>query len=200
MKLLETIRFNLGKFSNIELHQHRMNDSRKRLFNCNDEIDIVSILSKYVKDLPNNQVLKCRVIYSIESASVEFIHYKPPNITSLKLVNCNEIEYSHKYLDRSHINKLLLQKGSADDIIIVKNGLVTDSSFANLLYFNGEKWLTPAFPLLKGTQRAKLLELDKIFTADIRPSDLSNFTKIRLVNAMLRFEDEVDIMIDKILL
>ena len=92
----------------------------------------------------------------------------------------------------------MLQKGDADDIIIVKNGLITDSSFANLLFFNGLQWLTPAQPLLKGTQRAKLLEQEQVITAEIRTADLSNFIKVRLVNAMLRFEDEVDILIDSI--
>ena len=198
MQLLETIRFNSGQFSNLDLHQKRMNDSRKRLFNCDDEINLVSTLSSYVKNLPSNQVLKCRVIYDTEIESVEFNPYNLPNITSLKLVNCDEIEYSHKYLDRSYINKLMLQKGSADDIIIVKNGLITDTSFANLLFFNGLQWLTPAHPLLKGTQRAKLVEQEKISVADIRPEDLHNFSKLRLVNAILRFEEKTDVLIDNV--
>ncbi len=199
MQLLETIRFNAGKFSNIELHQRRFNDSRRQLFNCKDERNLSSILDSYIKNQPDYQLLKCRVVYDAEVESVEFTPYSMPNITSLKLVNCNEIEYSHKYLNRSHINKLMLQKGNADDIIIVKNGLITDSSFANLLFFNGSQWLTSAQPLLKGTQRAKLLEQEQIITADIRPAYLYNFTKIRLVNAMIRFEDEVDVLIGKIL-
>ena len=78
------------------------------------------------------------------------------------------------------------------------NGLITDSSTANLLYYNGNQWLTPTFPLLKGTQRAKLLEQEKIQVADIRPSDLHNFKKVRLINAMLRFEDEIDVLIENI--
>ena len=199
MQLLETIRFNAGKFSNIKLHQRRFNDSRRQLFNCKDEINLISILNSYIKNQPDYQLLKCRVVYDAEVESVEFIPYSMPNITSLKLVNCDKIEYSHKYLNRSHINKLILQKCNADDIIIVKNGLITDSSFANMLFFNGSQWLTPAQPLLKGTQRAKLLEQEQIITADIRPADLYNFTKVRLINAMLRFEDEMDVLIGKIL-
>ena len=199
MQLLETIRFNSGKFANIEFHQKRFNDSRKQLFNCKDEINLISILNSYVKSQSDYQLLKCRVVYGTEVESVEFIPYSMPNITSLKLVNCDKIQYSHKYLNRNHINKLMLQMGNANDIIIVKNGLITDSSFANLLFYNGEKWLTPTFPLLKGTQRAKLLEKDQIFTADIRPVDMANFSKVRLINAMLRFEDEVDIQIENIL-
>jgi len=199
MQLLETIRFNSGKFANIELHQKRFNDSRKQLFNCKDGINLSSILNSYIKNQPDYQLLKCRIIYDDDIESIKFIPYNLPNLTSLKLINCDKIEYSHKYIDRSHINKLMLQKGDADDIIIVRNGLITDSSFANLLFFNGVQWITPAHPLLKGTQRAKLLEQEQVITAEIRLADLSNFTKVRLINAMLRFEDEVDIQIENIL-
>jgi len=198
MQLLETIRFNLGRLSNLELHQKRLNNSRKALFNCEDGIILDSALSNFVAKTQRHELFKCRVIYDTKIRSVEFVPYKTPVINSLKIVRCNEIEYSHKYAVRDKINNLMAQKGNVDDIIIVKNGLITDSSFANLLFYNGEHWLTPTFPLLKGTQRAKLLAQDQIISADIRPSDLSNFTKVRLVNAMLRFEDEMDVMIEKI--
>lgn len=198
MQLLETIRFEKGEFSNLPFHQNRMNNSQKMLFDRIDEIDLVSTLKPHTADLPDNQLFKCRIVYDAEIRKIEFIPYKFPNISSLKLVNCDEIEYGHKYLDRGQINELSAQKGKADDIIIVKNGLITDSSFANLLFCNGEQWITPAFPLLKGTQRAMLLEQERIITADIRPSDLRHFKKVRLINAMLRFEDGVDVLVGEI--
>ena len=197
MQLLETIRVEDGKFSNLNFHQERMNSSRKVLFNCTDEIDLLSILQDSSNNISDNKLYKCRIIYNTEIRKIEFIPYPKPHINTLKLVYSDDIEYSHKYFDRNHINELLELKGVTDDIIIVKNRLITDSSFANLLFYNGDHWLTPTFPLLKGTQRAKLLEQEKIRVADIRPEDLHNFTKIRLINAMLRFEDEMDVLIKK---
>ena len=198
MQLLETIRFDQGEFSNLRFHQRRMNNSRKVLFNCTDGIDLISILRKSFNNISNKELYKCRVIYDTEVKKVEYIPYQIPDISSLQLVDCDEIEYSHKYFNRNQINDLLTQKDKADDIIIVKNGLITDTSFANLLFYNGEHWLTPTFPLLKGTQRAKLMEKELIITANIRPVDLSYFKKIRLINAMLRFEDEVDVNISNV--
>jgi len=198
MQLLETIRFDSGVFSNLELHHKRMNNSRKALFNCDDEINLDLSLSKFVTKIKSHGLFKCRVVYDTQIRSIEFVPYKIPQIKSLKIVSCNEIEYSHKYAVRDEINKLMAQKGNADDVIILKNGLITDSSFANLLFCNGKQWLTPDFPLLAGTQRAKLLELNRIVTADIQLSDITNFTKARLINAMIRFEDEVDIVVDNI--
>lgn len=198
MQLLETIRLENGKLSNLSFHQTRMNNSRKVLFNCTDEFNLISILQASSTEIPDNGLFKCRIIFNIEIREIEFIPYQMPDINSLKLVSCDEIEYSHKYFDRQQINELFAQKGKADDIIIVKKGLVTDSSFANLLFFNGDQWLTPAFPLLKGTRRAKLLEQEKIRVADIRPGDLHHFKKIRLINSMLRFEDRVDVLVEKV--
>ena len=44
-----------------------------------------------------------------------------------------------------------------------------------------------------------LLEKEMIKTADIRFYDLHHFKKVRLVNAMIRFEDELDIKIENII-
>lgn len=198
MQLLETIRYEKGEFSNLIFHQNRMNNSRKVLFNCNHEINLSSILEEPSSKIYDDELYKCRIIYNSEITKVEFIPYNIPDIKCLKLVKCDDIDYNHKYLDRRPINKLLTYKGSSDDIIIVKNGLITDSSTANLLFYNGRQWLTPAMPLLVGTQRTKLIKLEKIQVADIRPEDLHNFQKVRLINAMLRFEDEIDVQTENI--
>jgi 4-amino-4-deoxychorismate lyase len=110
----------------------------------------------------------------------------------------SELEYSYKYEDRKAINKLFKEKGPADDILIVKKGLITDTSFCNILFYNGKNWITPSFPLLKGTQRRYLLEQERIIPAEISTSDLQNFSKARLINAMIRFEDSLDIDIQDI--
>ncbi|MCF6169958.1 MAG: aminotransferase class IV [Bacteroidales bacterium] len=199
MKLLETIRFENGEFAKLELHQQRMNASRKELFNAGP-IDFVRELSSLLQASKPDGIFKCRIIYSTQIEKMEFIPYRLPQIHSLKMVIDDEINYSHKLLDRNQLDKLFSQKGDCDDILIVKNGLVTDTSFANILFFNGKQWLTPNQPLLKGTQRQFLLETEQVATADIRPDDLKYFQKVRLVNAMMRFEDEVDIQPNGILL
>ena len=196
MKLLETIRFENGRFANLKLHQQRMNTSRKELFNASP-IDLFSLLQASTFE-SSPGLFKCRIIYSQQIETIEFIPYQIPNIKSLKLVVNDSLDYSHKYLNRKLLEKLFSQKGTCDDIVIVKDGFVTDTSFANVLFFNGKNWLTPAKPLLKGTQRQFLLENEQIGTADIHPSHLKYFQKMRLVNAMIRFEDEVDVEIENI--
>jgi len=74
--------------------------------------------------------------------------------------------------------------------LIVKNGEVTDASFANIVFYDGKKWVTPKNPLLQGTQRAWLLDSGMITEAIITPGDLPGFIEARIINSMIRFEDE----------
>ena len=93
----------------------------------------------------------------------------------------------YKSTDRSRLNALVAQKGNCDDIIIVKHGLLTDTSFTNLAIFDGKHWVTPRHPLLPGTKRAALLDKGMIQKADITLEDLRNANKVSLFNAMIEF-------------
>jgi 4-amino-4-deoxychorismate lyase len=201
MKLVESVRLYNGKFDNLFFHQQRMNNSRKELFGCTYENNLTTYLQKTIieKDMMKSGLFKCRVIYAEQIETTEILPYLLPLVKTLKLEFDDDIDYRFKYLDRSRLEKLYSQKGTCDDIIIVKNGLITDSSTANLLFFNGKNWLTPSKPLLKGTRRAQLLADEIIKTADFRISDLKHFLKVRLINAMIRFEDEIDIPIAKVI-
>lgn len=205
-QLLETIRIEDGKFSLLAYHQQRMNHSRKELFGCKNEIDLVKILQAWTLEAenapppfrassPEKSLFKCRIIYSEYVENIEFTPYQLPGIRSLKIVIDNQINYSYKFNNRTRINKLFEKRENCDDILIVKNGLITDTSFANILFYNGKKWLTPAHPLLKGTRRVYLLDKELIETANIRLEDLKYFEKARLINAMMKFEDNLDISI-----
>ena len=88
----------------------------------------------------------------------------------------------------------MAQKGDSDEIIIVKHGLLTDTSFTNLAIYDGDRWITPKRPLLLGTKRAALLDKGIIQEADITLNDLQNAVKVSLFNAMIEFgEREVPI-------
>lgn len=106
-------------------------------------------------------------------------------IRSLKLVEDNEIDYSFKSTDRAPLNRLTARKGDCDEVLIVKKGLLTDTSFTNVAVFDGERWLTPRHPLLLGTKRASLLERQVIKEADISVETLMNAQKVSLINAMI---------------
>lgn len=80
---------------------------------------------------------------------------------------------------------LFEQRNGCDDILIVKNNLITDTSIANIAFLLDGQWFTPKSPLLKGTTRARLIDEGKIKIAHLRLSDVNNTSKIALMNAMM---------------
>ena len=130
-------------------------------------------------------------MYSEEIEKTEFVPYRLPIIQSLKLIHDDEIEYRYKYEDRSRINALFEKRYPCDDILIIKNGFVTDTSFCNAVFYDGEKYYTPSTPLLNGTKRRQLLAQKNIIETIIKKTDLHHFQRIHLVNAMIGLEDNI---------
>ncbi|MEO0333918.1 MAG: aminotransferase class IV, partial [Bacteroidota bacterium] len=114
-----------------------------------------------------------------------FAEYIPRTIRSLRLVVHDSIQYDYKFKDHRLINHLFAQRKGADDSLIVKNGLVTDTSYSNIAFFDGQQWFTPNQPLLSGTARARLLDASILYEREITPTDLPHFTHCSLINAML---------------
>ncbi len=153
--LVETIRIRNGVPENLVWHQRRYEKSYRTLFGKNPQIIIENIIK--IPAEHKKGVVKCRFLYHTDSYSTEFYNYTPSQVHSIKLLEVNHLEYPHKFTDRTAINDLLGMKGECDDILIVKNGLITDSSISNIVFFDGRTWVTPTEPLLKGTARERLL-------------------------------------------
>ena len=181
-KYIETIKALDGELFHLEYHQKRLNSVLKEI-SPNNSYSLKKLLSP-----PSSSLYRCRFLYSRDSFEIEYIKYKKRSIKSLQLVYDDAIEYSKKYAQRENINQLYLQKENCDEILIVKNSFITDTSIANIAFYDGSNWLTPKVPLLKGTTRQRLLDSGKIFTCDIRVSDLVNFEKLALMNAMVDFD------------
>lgn len=181
--LFEAVCIKDGKVPDLGPHNRRMNRSRAELLGREDPLDLGSYIT-VPGDFKTGKV-KCRIFYSETVEKVEYEHYQQKNIRSLRLVENDEIDYSHKYADKNPLLKLLEIKGNCDDILIVKNGLITDTSFSNIILFNGQEWHTPAQPLLNGTKREHLLSKHLIIGKDIKPTDLRRYLQVSLINAML---------------
>lgn len=181
IQLLETIRVENGRTQSLEYHQKRVNHSCQQ--NDMASFNIASYLDNII--LPASGLWKLSIIYSNDQIDHQIIPYRRRKIQSLKLVDGGQIDYKYKWADRNALNQLFAQRGSADDIIIVKNGLITDTSYSNLVFTHGNgEWHTPKTPLLKGTQRANLLDKGLILEIDISPEMLDNYKDVMLINAL----------------
>jgi 4-amino-4-deoxychorismate lyase len=181
-KYLETIRAVDGIVFNLEYHQNRYESVLK-------DIGAKSIQDlKNVLNPPNNGIYRCRVVYDDKTIKASYHKYIKRKVSSLKLIYNDNIDYSKKYENREAIDNLFLQKNDCDDILIVKNSLITDTSIANIAFYDGKNWLTPKKPLLDGTTRKRLIDNGFLAEVDIRVKDINNFYKIALMNAMIDFD------------
>ena len=144
--------------------------------------------------MPSIGLHKVRLIYDNEIQSIQISHYSVREIKTLKLVRNDSIFYSHKNEDRTDLEKIYNQRGMCDDIVVVKDDNLTDTSFANLVFKNKDRWLTPSTYLLNGTMRQQLLDQKLIFEEKITVADLLKYEKVKLINSMLLFNaPEIDV-------
>ncbi len=182
-RFLETIKIVDGEIFNLEYHQ-------KRYESVLESLDIKNIqnLGDFINP-PAWGLYRCRLVYDRENIEVAYHEYKKREIKSLKLIFENDIEYAQKSTDRKGIEALFKAREEGDDILVIKNLFVTDTSIANIAFQTSSgEWVTPRNPLLKGTTRARLLDEGKIKEADIKVQELRGFSKVALLNAMIDFD------------
>ena len=190
--LIETIKLLDGKFYNLPYHEQRMTRSLVSLFNRTKPV----ILEKLLHDtsFPSQGLYKCRVLYDDDTTEIEYAQYEPRKIDRIKIVEDDTISYSFKYADRRPINRLLELRGDCDDVLILRRGLVTDCSYANIVFRKANDWFTPVSPLLEGTMRQQLLDENKITAREIRKDDIRSFDTCKIINAMLEFDSpDIDV-------
>ena len=80
----------------------------------------------------------------------------------------------------------------------MRNGAITDTSYSNVAFFDGQKYVTPDTYLLNGTRRQYLLGEGLLMQRRITPSELCRFERVVLINAMLGLEDDLSVPIGQI--
>jgi 4-amino-4-deoxychorismate lyase len=197
-RLVETIRAEDGKLQNIDFHNERLIRSLHAVFGIKTAIDLEKIIT--IPETAKRGIFKCRVEYDMEIRKIEFLTYAIKPIKSLKLIEDNNIDYRFKFTDRTAIERLMTNREECDDILIVKNGYVTDSSYANLIFkTRSGNWITPSTYLLQGTRRTSLLKHGVITEAAIRSGDIQNYTEVRLINSMIGINETVGIPVCNII-
>ncbi len=178
MTYFETIKCYDEEIFNIKYHQNRITKTIGMNINLRD----------YIYP-PYKELTKCKVIYDENGIiNILFEKYKPRDIKIFNLVFDDNINYKYKKTNRDDLDKLFAQKGVADEIIIIKNGLVTDTTIANIAIFHNNQWITPRIPLLNGTTKNRYIDKKLLIQKDVTVKQLLNTKKIALLNAMIDFK------------
>jgi 4-amino-4-deoxychorismate lyase len=184
MHFLESIKCLHGRPQLLPLHQARLDRTRREVLGLESPLPLEKLLA--VPSHAQVGLWKCRVVYAEKVEAVEYEPYAPKPVRELVLVQADGLDYAYKYADRSGLQQLASATGGDPlvDILMIKNGLLTDASYANVLLYDGCRWVTPAQPLLAGTKRAYYLQKGLVILADLAPDDLRRFKKVALVNAL----------------
>lgn len=194
-RFIESIKLQDGKFYRVALHQIRVDKVFADFYPAVKPINLAELLMK--SDFPETGVHKCRIVFDSEVQFLEYIPYVRREIKSLKLVETDMETLPYKIEDRTKLNIAFAKREACDDVLMVRNNLITDTSYSNIALFDGENWITPKNPLLFGVNRAQLVAENKLIQKDIKVSELFNFQLIRLFNAMIEF-GELEIAIGSI--
>jgi len=183
--LFESIYIENGQIRNGLYHEFRFKNSYFEHFGDNPGYSLFDNLN--LPELDSSLKYKLRIDYNKTGTYRTISEYlnKIPN--TLRLLQDNTIDYSLKYGNRNHLNDLYNQRAGADDVLIIKNGHITDATYSNIIFTDGAKIVTPSTPLLHGTCRERLITENKIQKAEIRKDNLHQYNSFQLINALNDF-------------
>lgn len=188
-RLVESIKVKDGVFYRLKFHQLRINQAFETFFADDEPLNLFQELNQSV--VPQLGIYKCRIVYDDCLQELEYIPYNRREINSLKLVSTQIESRNYKLADRKEYNEAFALRVDCDDVLLVKDGLITDCSYSNVALFDGVNWVTPLQPLLYGTNRAELIQNCKLIEKDIEVAHLGDYKQICLFNAMIEFGELV---------
>lgn len=195
-QFIESIKVEDQKIFLLELHQKRINQTFSH-FGKEGSVDLKKIYDHLDHD--EDGLFKLRLVYDLDKkVRTQMIPYAIPEIADFQLVENNSFDYSFKSEDRKELDKMKM-KAKTEEIIIVKNNHITDTSFSNLLFLKGKDWFTPSTYLLDGVQRQNLLKQKKIKETEITLQNIKQFSHFQLINALNDFDDMFVYPIDRII-
>lgn len=185
-RFIESIKLQDGEFKRLDLHQGRIHKAFEAFYPNEKVFDLVEFLRN--SDFPTEKgIFKCRIIYDSKIRQLEFRQYIMRPVNSLRLVETEIKSLPYKPENRSLYNAAFALRDDCDDVLLVKNGYLTDTSYCNIALFDGNNWFTPRIPLLYGVNRAELLKESVLVEKDIKVQELKDYQQIALFNSMIEF-------------
>ena len=185
-RFIESIKIEDQKAFLLDLHQKRVNQTFAH-FGKEGSIDLTKIFKNLEHD--EDGLYKLRIVYDLDKKfTTQLIPYAIPEIENFQLVENNSYDYSFKFEDRKEFERMKT-KAKTEEIIVVKNNHITDTSYTNILFLKGKEWFTPTTYLLNGVMRQHLLHEKKIKETEITLQNIKEFSHFQLINAMNDFDD-----------
>jgi 4-amino-4-deoxychorismate lyase len=136
-------------------------------------------------------IVKCKITYDATNVEVTYTPYIKKIVQHIGLIKV-DFSYPYKSTNRTPFTTNQTHFKQFDELIFIKNGLLADTTIANIALLIDDQWLTPLQPLLPGTTRARLLETKELFETNLSYKALQDAKKIAFLNAMIGFDIQED--------
>lgn len=198
LRFLETVRLQDGSIQNADLHFSRMQNTLSHFFPDSKFFDPFTSLT--IPRHARKGRVRMRIVYGDTILKIEFFDYHIKNIQRLQPILLEHFDYSFKYEDRSFFDSVSRSLPEDTEPLFIQNGLVTDTTYSNVLFETHDRFDTPSSPLLAGTKRRQLLETHKpknkpfergtilekpVVEKKIPLPEIRNYQRIHLINAMM---------------
>ncbi len=182
-RFLETIRIRGGAPLHLDGHQRRVDDTFRVFYAGIPPLSLAAVIADSVMDVSADQ--RCRIVYDDSTHEVTVTPLQPRTIRSLRLVDLPpDYDYGYKYADRRILELAFARRGDADDVLLIRDGWITDTSVANVAFRANGRWYTPALPLLAGTTWKRLVSDGVIVPRPIHVDDLPRYEACVVFNAL----------------
>ncbi len=186
---IETIRIQDGHACHLSDHADRMRRTADH-FGFTAPTLPQDLEARLPADLRTGTV-RCRVLYDHTLREVTFTPYRRRQIEQLFAVDTGTTDYAFKYADRAPLTRPQISLAETDELLFIRDGCLTDTSYTNLVLRRGDELVTPDTFLLDGTCRRRLLRMGRIRTARIRLQDLATYDELLLINAMMPLHEAI---------
>ncbi|KGN82434.1 hypothetical protein HQ35_02445 [Porphyromonas cangingivalis] len=187
--LIETFEVVRGVLQRIDLHHKRMCRSGHKHGFCPPSLqEVTSTICNLIRrdNLSKHPSLRCTVEYRTNIIGCRAIPYRIRDIHALLLIESTDsIEYADKWSDRTCFDPLSALCTKGQEPLIIRENLLTDTTYTNVVIERNGEYLTPDRPLLAGTRRQYYLDQGLIRTANLTIQDTLEADRIHLINAMM---------------
>ena len=145
-QFFETIKYHNGEFFLLDYHEERMNRTRRETIGENEPVSLLANIKFRPED---DQLYRCKVRYKKSIQTVDYFPYSLAVHKSIEIKDAGNYDYSYKSTDRKFLLDAV-EASEQDEVLFVKNGFITDTSYCNVILHDGHQWVTPSTYLLKG--------------------------------------------------
>lgn len=188
--LLETFCIRQGEIQNLHYHKWRVcwTADELGLKHVSWDSFMKALESELLHfELSSEMLYRCSVTYNDNGVQdVHCIPYTPKFIKQLIPKQITTNIYPYKWSNRAVFEPFRRGLNEGEEPLLLLDGNITDTTYTNLVFERPDGVLvTPQRPLLRGTQRERLIREEGVRQDNISLADIRQFRAVHLINAML---------------